>query len=359
VESLMPSNVSDLIVKLNGSDNGTEAFPLFEKLWKLAQKGNAESINAIIVYINTGAIGHLRTHMLASIAMDPQVASGHDLTTFFQTGLLDDDLRYWSLHGLASVARENSYPALTAVALNESYPVAERGNAILLLARLSQQPFNRNLDRDPGNWKETDLRVEEVKSWQSAGFARGNGCARPPRDPALDNPKTAFEKVVADFDRKLELARAADSDELINPSNHLTSGSPEKIQEIRKRWNLPANQLEWLAKFSPAYIKCQIRAKGKPVNLTLYGADNFIDRQIGYSQSPQTGEPLPEWPINFVVIGDAWADPFVLDLSKSNGTDAPIYTAKHGTGEWKFRKHSSSFEDLLKGLKVKVVIPHV
>lgn len=65
-----------------------------------------------------------------------------------------------------------------------------------------------------------------------------------------------------------------------------------------------------------------------------------------------TDKNYSDWSENYVVIGDAWADPFVFDLSKSDENDGPIFTAQHGTGEWSFRKYAKNFEDLLQKLTV-------
>ena len=36
-----------------------------------------------------------------------------------------------------------------------------------------------------------------------------------------------------------------------------------------------------------------------------------------------------------------------MDLSQSDGTDAPVLTAMHGTGAWNFSEVANSFEDFL------------
>lgn len=43
----------------------------------------------------------------------------------------------------------------------------------------------------------------------------------------------------------------------------------------------------------------------------------------------------------------AISDPYVMDLSQSDGTDAPVLTAMHGTGAWNFSEVANSFEDFL------------
>ena len=42
-----------------------------------------------------------------------------------------------------------------------------------------------------------------------------------------------------------------------------------------------------------------------------------------------------------------FGEPFVLDLSAVQNGDAPVLTAKHGQGTWKFRKVASTFLEFL------------
>lgn len=81
---------------------------------------------------------------------------------------------------------------------------------------------------------------------------------------------------------------------------------------------------------------------------TLYGASELIDMQAGYSYNAFTKEEANDWPKNYIVIADHGADPFVLDLSRSDGEDAPVLFAFHGEGEWDFTEVFSSFSKFLK-----------
>lgn len=53
------------------------------------------------------------------------------------------------------------------------------------------------------------------------------------------------------------------------------------------------------------------------------------------------------WPKDYLVIADSDADPFVLDLSKSDENDATVLFAYNGNGEWSFEKYSETFEKFL------------
>ncbi|MFA7337424.1 MAG: SMI1/KNR4 family protein [Candidatus Obscuribacterales bacterium] len=220
------------------------------------------------------------------------------------------------------------------------------------MARTSLQSFNRGLNRDPGYWEEKDFRLDELRLWQDAGFPQGKGLPQPVRDPALDNPQTTFEKVISDFDAKLVKYRESDPDEKTNPGNYLTAASNEDMEAIKKRWILPKNYLIFLERFSPYNFTCELQIKFSSSGFDLYSASTILEKQAIFAFDPNTGKNYSDWSENYVVIGDAWADPFVFDLSKCDENDGPIFTAEHGTGEWSFRKYAKSFEALLQKLKV-------
>ena len=80
----------------------------------------------------------------------------------------------------------------------------------------------------------------------------------------------------------------------------------------------------------------------------LYGASELIKRQEGYSFNPVTNKTIDEWPTNFVVIADAGADPYCIDINQIKENDSPIYTSMHGNGEWEFELYADSFLTFLK-----------
>ena len=122
------------------------------------------------------------------------------------------------------------------------------------------------------------------------------------------------------------------------------------INKIKERWNLPSVYLDYLAEYPK---------KGKFIDderfvngLNLYGASELIKRQEGYSYNPIEKKPIDDWPKNYVVIADDGADPYVLDLSQSDGKEAPILFAYHGEGEWDFQEYASSVTEFIKSLNV-------
>jgi hypothetical protein len=82
----------------------------------------------------------------------------------------------------------------------------------------------------------------------------------------------------------------------------------------------------------------------------LFGAGELIEAQEGYSFNPATQQSIEDWPRHFVVIASHGGDPFVLDLSNSDGKDAPVLTAEHGAGDWDFSEVAASFSVFLKSL---------
>ncbi|OGD63710.1 hypothetical protein A2160_03425 [Candidatus Beckwithbacteria bacterium RBG_13_42_9] len=86
--------------------------------------------------------------------------------------------------------------------------------------------------------------------------------------------------------------------------------------------------------------------------LHLYGTSGLIKSQDGYSYNPIKKEQIDEWPKEYVVIADDGADPYVIDLSQSDGEDAPILFAYHGEGNWDFQESAPSFAEFLQSLNM-------
>ncbi len=124
------------------------------------------------------------------------------------------------------------------------------------------------------------------------------------------------------------------------------------MKQIKERWNLPKEYLEFLEKNESGIeiddVKEDVEDEfGLANGIALYGYSNLIKNQDGYSYNSIKKEVLEEWPKDYVVIADTGADPFVLDLSQSNGSDAPVLFAYHGEGKWDFKKHFDSFKIFL------------
>jgi len=266
---------------------------------------------------------------------------------FFEAGLSDPPLTYWSIQGLVRVSRESSFPALTQFALNATHRVEDRGKAIREMALLSGQRFIKGLPTDPGHWKVTDLPLKELEDWATAGFPLGPGFAAPERQGRLDAPESRLDRVASQLDAKLAKLRKANQDP-VNPSNWLVPAPEADLAAIQARWSLPSTYVQFLRDFSP--LRVRIVSRRYFQGLDLYGAADLLAAQHGYSFNPLTGEVIDSWPPAYVVIASHAGDPFVLDLSQDRTDDAPVLSARHGQGSWDFAQDAPAFLTFLERL---------
>jgi SMI1 / KNR4 family (SUKH-1) len=331
--------VDDLKSALFAANHGRDACNAINKLSKQAEKGNELASNVLALYAAEGSINHMRAHACACLARSLKQPDAQFIR-LFQKGLSDPELRYWSIVGYLNSVGKMAYEDLTKIAEDASVPVEVRAQAIKCLAKFSKQSFDRDLPSDPGHWKAADLRVSELRAWATDGYQDGEGYSPPMRHPALDSPSTAFEKIVSRLDRKLDKERQARQD-LADPTNWLEIPALEDMQRIKTRWDLPSTYLDFLTSFSP--IEVTIQSRKFYNGLQLFGASELIEAQDGYSFNPIERQPIEDWPAHLVVIASHGGDPYVLDLSKSDGEDAPVDTAEHGAGVWKFHRVADSF----------------
>lgn len=120
------------------------------------------------------------------------------------------------------------------------------------------------------------------------------------------------------------------------------------MDAINARWKLPQNYLDYLANHAKSEeFEIGDEEFGYRIGIIMYGAEQLIEYQNGYSCDPDDGTPFPDWPVGYVVIADSEADPFCIDINRE---DSPIYSAEHGTGEWDFDEYRDSFEEFLEML---------
>jgi hypothetical protein len=342
----MIKNLDDLKTALFAAKDGGVACDAINALAKHASKGNDKAMEVLALYVREGRINHMRSHACSCLAESIQEPNGK-FVALFQENLSDPELRYWCILGFIRSAGKSAYKELTRIAEDKTIPLDDRGHTIKCLAVFSKQPFDRHLPSDPGHWKENDLRLAEVKAWAKDGYPDGKGYSMPSRDIALDKPRTALEKVVSRLDMKLAKKRDKRQD-LAEPTDWLVLAAPEDIKRIKARWRLPSIYLDFLTRFSP--VKVTIENRKFYNHFQLFGAGELIEVQDGYSFNPVERQPLEDWPAHLVVIASHGGDPFVLDLSKSDGKDAPVDTAEHGTGEWEFSQVAKSFLEFLETL---------
>jgi hypothetical protein len=344
----LASRLDELQSRLVSAASGGAAYDSYQGLTRLAKgQGRSGAVKVLIDYARSGEYDHIRQFITSDLAHSA-TAGDATLLPFFKDGLGDPVRGYWSILGYMRVAEADAYRDLVGLLLDTRLPLNQRALAAKCLAQHSGQRFDRDAPSDPGFWSEQHIRAAEMQAWLDGGCPPGPGYDEPRRDPALDSPATAFERLVAKLDRKLAKSRNEDQD-LAEPTNWLTPASPRDLQRIKERWRLPSVYLDFLTRFSPLRViigDSDIFVQ----DFFLFGAADLLAGQDGYSESSILKRRLEEWPAHLVVIGSDGGDPYVLDLSRINGEDAPVLTAWHGQGSWDFHPVADSFVEFLKML---------
>lgn len=330
--------------------DGNKFHQLIQKLLKKYSETDREYVLGILTeYAKNGQILHWQNFLLTDIIKLVNQDEVHYID-FFKWCVTRPELTYWGIDGLLKTNGKKSFSALIEILKNESFKTSIRAKAIKSISIFSKQPFDRELPKDPGHWKVEDLRIVEVEIWQKNGYPSGQGYTEPQIHISLENPKTELEKIASKLNLKLEAKRIKNQD-LSNPTNWLAIANETDILNITKKWKLPENYLLFLKNYSP--IQVFIDNKNYFQGLHLYGASELIKRQEGYSFNPVTNFKIDEWPTNFVVVADAGADPYCIDIHQINENDAPIYTSIHGSGDWEFELYADSFLTFLKEIAGK------
>jgi hypothetical protein len=285
-------SVDDLNAALLAATDGIAACGAINSLSKYATKGNAQAKQALALYVKEGRISHMRTHACSLLAESVKEPDG-ELAALFRWGLSIPELRYWSILGFINSAGKDAYRELVKLAGDKTSRLDDRGHAVKCLAVRSRQSFDRGLPSDPGHWKESDLRLSEIKAWADDGYPDGQGYSPPSRHVALDKPRTAFEKIVSRLDKKLAKKGQMRQD-LAEPTDWLTVAAPEDIKRIKARWTLPSIYLDFLIRFSPVQVTIDSRKFYN--HFQLFGAGELIEAQDGYSFNPVEQQPLNDWP---------------------------------------------------------------
>jgi hypothetical protein len=328
-------------------DDGSKFSKIKDKLIKSFSSTDREKVIEILIqYSKDGKMLHWRNFLLNDI-INLVKEDETNYTNFFEWAITKSEFTYWGIDGLIKTTGKKAYGTIIELAQNESLPTDVRAKAIKSIAIHGKQPFDRDLPKDPGYWKIENFRIDELLNWQNKEYTQGNGYKEPNIHPTLKNPQTELEKAVSKLNDKLEIERNKQQD-LSNPSDWLAIADENKIAEIEKKWKLPENYLLFLKNYSP--IRVYIDDEKFYQGLNLYGADDLIKSQNGYSFNPITTEILEDWPSNYIVIADAGADPYCIDITNITNNDAPIYTSMHGNGKWEFEKYSDSFIDFLKDI---------
>ncbi|MBA3237559.1 MAG: SMI1/KNR4 family protein [Parachlamydiaceae bacterium] len=186
---------------------------------------------------------------------------------------------------------------------------------------------------DPGHWKENDLPLKELLQWEKEGYPEGKGYVEPEVNPSLSNPTSPLEVACANLEKFLAKARS-DSFDPANPTNILFKGDRNEIDKIIEKWKLPSIYLDFLTRFSP--LNVDIYSSNFVIFLHLYGTSDLLKERRRFL------EPIPS---EYIIIGADGHDVYVMDLTKSDGFDAPILY--RGEGEDNFVKYTDSFVKFL------------
>ena len=249
------------------------------------------------------------------------------------------DESYWVMEFVTKLVGKESYKFLIDVIKSDDH-LEVRANAIKRLAIVSGQHFDRNLPKDPGHWEEKDIKINELNKWIDDGCEDGPGYLPPKQDEALFYPTNHFEEVVSKLNKKL--IKEQDNDDYSNYDNFLIIPDDKELNKVLEKYNIKGIYLEFLKRFSPCNT---IITKGMN-EILLYGVDNIVESQIGYSVDSDINI-VEDWPTNYLVIADRFADPYCIDITNGN---SEIYFAKHGQGAWEFKKVYNNFIEFLEYL---------
>lgn len=123
------------------------------------------------------------------------------------------------------------------------------------------------------------------------------------------------------------------------------------MKAIEQKWNLPQIYLDYLKSHPESQeLETEDDETEEMIPVTLYGANDLIKRQEGYSYNPVEKKIIEDWDPNLVVIADSDADPYCIDISQNN---SPVFFAMHGMDEWDFDKYCVSLEIFLECLGIK------
>ncbi|XZE35661.1 SMI1/KNR4 family protein [Pirellulaceae bacterium SH501] len=257
------------------------------------------------------------------------------------SGLLDcPETIYWAIDAFLTVAGKRGYERIVEIAINPDVETEARAKAVRAVGIHSGQSFVIGLPSDPGDWTIKQIPIQALRSWKSDGYKKGPGFKPPKRHADLDDPKSDLDFAASTLDSKLAILRDADQDP-VNPSNWLTPARASDLRLALELWKLPKIYIDFHRKYSP--LNFLVEGRGFSEGLRLYGASELISRQDGYAFRATPTRPIKGWPKDYVVIADMSGDPYVLDISKTTGNDAPILKARHGEGVWEFRLVHKTF----------------
>lgn len=305
--------------QLFDAPNVGDANAALEKL-KKRMAAEPPAIQAVQRYALEGKLPVTRAWCLGALN---EIVQANDLrfNQHFERGLRDDTysmIAYYSLLGLLKTRGADVYAFL--VETFEVFPNRSVNTYLLqALSQRSQQQFDLGLKGDAGHWslEEVKKRLPLVLEWAKSGFQEGLGYKQiiPARDAALDNPQTPFEHLMVKLEQRLDRVSGREGYE--TPKGWLSPAKAENLERITTRWILPALYLEFLTRFSPLRVNLEIFSDAVPEDsgYWVFGASELEKAQEGW-QSVENGVVIAQGFSGHAVV--------VLDLSRSDGHDAPV-----------------------------------
>ncbi len=342
------ANLEMLISKLFEANDGSEVFNAIDKLVKTAKKSETarvKIIDALMGFSEETQLSHLRSLVIPSIneiVKENENQYGEYYKAKIEHG--DDHEAYYAIEGYAKVMQKSAYGFLTDVLLSRKLNMECEALIVCELSHLSNQPFDLGTPYDKPQWTENDLKLDQIKKWQSDGYPDGSGYKEPSVHICLHEPSTPEERIYAALDKRLEKRREKNRDKA-HQAYWLIKADTVDIEKIKEELNPPDNYIDFLSKASPLNVEMKMKDYGV---VRLYGAHDLIEGQDGYSVVSKENDEEDDWPENYIVIATCEADPFCIDVSQS---DSPVYYAVHGMGEWDFEEAFKSLGDFLKALR--------
>jgi len=340
-------NVDQLFKLLLEAKDGSAAYAAIDKIKKIALKSEDKRsfiVGNLMKYSNETSMDHLKS--LTVIDINGLVKTGESqYADFFKSKIesSDNSAAYYAIEGYAKVMQKASYEYLVETLFSRKLNMECNALIVCELSHLSNNPFDQGSPWEKRDWKNSDLKLDEISAWQDAGYPDGKGYENPIVHPCLLNPNSTEEKVYARLDNKLAKKREKNPDKA-HPTNWLVQGNKDDIERIQNELNAPDNYLDFLLKASPLNVEIKLKGYGPTV---LHGAHELIQMQGGYSYNPVENKKIIDWPDNYIVIASCFGDPFCIDGSQSN---SPVYYAMHDTDEWEFEEIYPSLLDFLKAL---------
>lgn len=339
-------DLDKLIAELFDAKDGVVAFNAIDKLKKTAKKSAStrnKIIDAMMKYSEETELSHLKSLIIPSIN-EIVHENENQYADFYKAKIERGDQAevYYAIEGYAKVMQKAAYDLFVDVLLSRKLDMECEALIVCELSHLSDQPFDLGSPYEKRQWKDNDLKLEQIKKWQDDGYPDGKGYEDPAVNICLHAPNTPDEKIYAALDKKLEKKREKNKDKA-HPAYWLVQADAADIDMIKERLNPPANYLDFLSKASPLNVKMNLKDYG---TVSLYGAHDLIEGQNGYSVVP--GDEDNDFPENYIVIATCEADPFCIDITQNN---SPVYYAMHGMGGWNFDEAFDSLGDFLMALK--------